>query len=83
MENFNLSGFSESTITLSNFGDIWAAKDSNRFWTSISVSSSGQYQSAVVLNGQIYVSSDFGNKWSAKDSNRGWQSVSVSSLGQY
>jgi hypothetical protein len=52
-------------------------------WFSVSLSSTGQYQTAVVFSGQIYTSSDYGINWTARDSNRIWYSVSLSSTGQY
>ena len=52
-------------------------------WVSVSISSTGQYQTAVVNGGQIYTSSDYGVNWTARDSNRDWRSVSISSTGQY
>ena len=72
-----------SSVDLTEFGNIWTAKDSFRQWAGVSLSSSGQYQTALVNGGQIYISSDFGNNWSPKDSNRGWREVSLSSSGQY
>ena len=37
--------------------------DASRNWYSVSSSSSGQYQTAVVINGNIYTSSDYGLTW--------------------
>jgi hypothetical protein len=62
----------------------WTAREGARNWLSVSLSSTGQYQTAVVYSsGQIYTSSDYGVNWTARDSNRNWQSVSISSTGQY
>jgi hypothetical protein len=47
------------------------------------MSSDGKYQTAVVYNGQIYVSNDYGTTWVARDSNRYWYSVAMSSDGKY
>jgi len=76
---------SQNTIRLidSSFGSTWVSKESSRQWTSISISSDGKYQSAVVFPGQIYVSSDHGNTWVAKESSRQWISISISSDGKY
>jgi hypothetical protein len=54
-------------------------------WISVSVSSTGQYQTAVVnTSGQIYTSSNYGSSWSPpRDSVRFWRAVSLSSSGQY
>jgi len=68
---------------LTNVGETWVAKDSNRDWRSVSISSDSKYQTAVVRGGLIYVSSDYGNTWVAKDSNMDWYSVSISSDGKY
>ncbi len=57
-------------------------------WSSVSVSESGQYQTAVVNGGQIWLSSDYGNSWNPTTSSTApttatWGSVSLSSSGQY
>ena len=52
-------------------------------WSGIAMSSDGQYQTAVVLGGYIYISNDFGNNWTPKDANRAWYEVAMSSTGQY
>lgn len=54
-------------------------------WISVSISSNGQYQSAVSQNGQLYTSNDFGNTWLSSEStnNRLWNYISMSSNGQY
>ena len=44
---------------------------------------SGQYQTAVVRGGQIYISNDYGNTWTPKESSRNWVGISVSSTRQY
>jgi photosystem II stability/assembly factor-like uncharacterized protein len=67
----------------SDFGNNWTPKDSDRNWSSVSVSADGKYQTAVAYNGLIYISSDFGNNWTNKDSVRGWQGISISSDGKY
>jgi hypothetical protein len=52
-------------------------------WRSISLSSTGQYQSAIVNNGNIYTSTNYGVTWTSRNSARNWYSISVSSTGQY
>jgi hypothetical protein len=52
-------------------------------WTSVAMSTSGQYQTAVRDSDQIYISSDYGTTWTAVDSSRAWSGVSMSSTGQY
>ena len=68
-----------------DYGNTWTPKDSNRTWYAVSISASGQYQTAVVSspNGKIYVSTDYGNTWTPKESDRWWWAVSISASGQY
>ncbi|MCX6665348.1 MAG: hypothetical protein NT038_04720, partial [Euryarchaeota archaeon] len=39
-----------------DYGNTWTAKDTTRNWNGVAMSSNGQYQTAVVYGGQIYVS---------------------------
>ncbi|MCK9570466.1 hypothetical protein M0R72_16075 [Candidatus Pacearchaeota archaeon] len=67
-------------------GDNWTTKESGKYWRSVSVSSTGQYQTAVAggtSTGYIYISTDYGNTWTQKGSSRYWTDISVSSTGQY
>ena len=41
-----------------NFGSTWTSTESSRDFRSISVSASGQYQTAVVYGGKIYISKE-------------------------
>jgi hypothetical protein len=54
---------------------------------SVSISASGQYQTAVANGGGIYTSLDYGNNWSSPNitapTDQPWSSVSVSASGQY
>ncbi len=79
------ANLSSGTFTVSGVGSFGGNTDWN--FNNITVASTGgktgQYQTAVVPNGQIYVSSDYGNTWTAKESNRNWYGVSISSTGQY
>ena len=54
-------------------------------WISVSLSSTGQYQTAVANNGLLWTSYDYGVTWTSRldSTNRLWYSVSVSSTGQY
>jgi hypothetical protein len=51
-----------------NYGSTWTenttANTTTLAWFSVSMSSSGQYQTAVVQNGGIWNSSDYGSTWS-------------------
>ena len=62
---------------------IWMPKESHRNWWGVAMSSDGEYQTAVVLNGQIYISKDSGNTWTAKESPQKWRGVAMSSDGEY
>jgi hypothetical protein len=59
-----------------------------RNWKGISISSTGQYQTAVASNGNIHISYNFGANWSDLSANgapinANWYSVSISATGQY
>jgi hypothetical protein len=64
-----------------------AERSGSGSWWSISLSSTGQYQSAVInnsANGNIYTSSDYGVTWTKRTQYTGsWYSISLSSTGQY
>ncbi len=77
------TGLSENQWELGNRGVTWTTKDSSRTWNSIAMSSDGKYQTAVVKNGYIYVSSDYGNTWTAEGSSGTWIDVAMSSDGKY
>ena len=70
-----------------DFGNTWTQSQnaSEKTWTYVSLSASGQHQTAVTQNDYIYVSSDFGNTWSQSQNapQKKWNSVSLSSSGQY
>ena len=52
-------------------------------WRSVSLSRTGQYQSAVISGGNIWTSSDYGVTWTSRATSLNWRSVSLSSSGQY
>ena len=71
-----------------NYGITWAlatTQPSALIWQSVSLSGSGQYQTAVSSNIFIYRSTDYGITWTSVTSsgNRNWRSVSISTDGQY
>ena len=80
-----ITKLSQQTIRLvdDNFGKVWVQKENNRSWSKISISADGKYQTAVIYNGQIYVSSDYGNTWNAKENIRNWYGISLSRDGKY
>jgi hypothetical protein len=57
-------------------------------WYSVSMSSNGKYQSAVINGGKLYRSTNWGVTWAepattATLGNKNWTSINVSSTGQY
>ena len=55
-----------------------------RNWTSITLSETGQYMLATVLNGGIYLSNDFGYSWNQTSApNQNWSSISSSANSKY
>jgi surface protein len=71
--------------TSSDYGVNWTARRNFpiAYQNSISVSSTGQYQSANAESQTIYISSDYGVTWTSKESVYNWQGISISSNGQY
>ena len=74
-------------VNLSNLGAVWTQNTSapSGYWTSISISATGQYQSACRSVGNIYTSSNFGLTWVQNTSAPSvyWKSISISSSGEY
>ncbi len=80
---FGRVGVKENQWGLANYGNTWTAKDSDRSWLGVAMSSDGKVQTAADgAPGQIYVSTDYGNTWTAKDSSRDWRGVAMSSDGK-
>jgi hypothetical protein len=75
----------ETNPAINNFGQTWTQVTSagSRGWQSVSLSATGQYQTAVVNGDYIYVSSDYGSTWTQKGTSQYWWSVSLSATGQY
>lgn len=81
-----LDSFMEVGITLSDVGGRWEEAESTRLWKAVSMSVSGQYQTAIVASGSnAYVSDDFGQTWTASSlpNSENWVDVKVSGSGQY
>ncbi|NBR25029.1 MAG: hypothetical protein EBU08_14895, partial [Micrococcales bacterium] len=84
-----LSTFTDFGISLSNFGSTWTQTSAPALgWNQVAISTSGQYQTAVITNTSIagiYTSSDFGITWTQNSSApfRSWTSISLSNSGQY
>lgn len=64
-----------------NYGVDWTPIFKISQWTGISMSSTGQYISAI--SDYIYVSNNYGLSWSQVDNNRSWGGICVSETGQY
>jgi len=73
----------------SDFGLTWEKSldqeinSAPKNWSSVSLSASGQYQTAVAENDDIYLSNDFGISWASVSLQKKWKSVSLSASGQY
>ena len=82
---------SPGIYTSSDYGTTWAIADISGYypaflagWTSVSMSSDGQDQTAVDVQSGIYASSNYGATWTmALPLQEAWGSVSLSSYGDY
>jgi photosystem II stability/assembly factor-like uncharacterized protein len=78
---------STTTSNFSTYGNTWKKSNATALdWKGISVSSTGQYQTAIINQGNaIYTSSNYGIDWSSRTTSNSqyWRSISVSSTGQY
>jgi hypothetical protein len=54
-----------------------------RAWSDIAMSYSGQYQTATVLDGFIYVSHNYGLDWMERATSQKWRAVSMSANGRF
>jgi uncharacterized protein YkuJ len=75
-----------------DYGITWikltsiAPTSGNNDWTSVSISATGQYQTAAankLSNRYLYTSNDYGVTWVANSDFDQWTSVSISTTGQY
>ena len=53
---FGRVGVEENQWGLSNYGNTWTAKDKERGWTGVAMSSGGKIQTAVADGDYIYLS---------------------------
>jgi len=85
--HFGHVGITENQWYVSHFDTaVWTARDSNRNWMDIAMSSNGKYQSAVaggVSNDYIYISSDYGVTWTQVGTQAYWVNIAMSSDGKY
>jgi len=78
-------GTTHQLFASNNYGETWTQTETNRFWEKFAISSNGQYQTAIVYNGQIYRNDNYGNtnNWTPVEVNRQWRAIAMSSSGQY
>jgi hypothetical protein len=68
----------------SNYGATWTSTATSQNWYGVSMSASGQYQTAVVYGGYIYISSNYGVTWTQQTvTSKYWWAVTMSASGQY
>jgi photosystem II stability/assembly factor-like uncharacterized protein len=72
----------DKILISSDFGVTWTKVAEEKQWTSISISLTGQYQSAVESYG-LYRSSDFGKSWVKKELKLTDPVIKISGSGQY
>jgi len=78
-------------ISLTDFGYSWVQTSSpQKQWSNVSLSETGQYQTAVARDDYIYISSDFGSNWAQKQNDTSnnslqkyWVNVAMTASGQY
>jgi hypothetical protein len=80
--------YNNSIYVSTDYGNIWTLTNTG-YWISISISSDGQYQTAISqLNGSgndfpIYTSNNYGVTWTKRTSSKYFFKVAVSSTGKY
>jgi photosystem II stability/assembly factor-like uncharacterized protein len=76
---------SSVSVDYSNYGNNWINSDTSIDFRKISMSSTGEYQTAIRYPGQIYRSINYGVNWTLVSStpSKSWGTVCVSSTGQY
>lgn len=72
----------DNILVSSDFGVTWKKVAEEKQWSSISISLTGQYQSAIEPYG-LYRSSDFGKSWVKKELNLNSPIIKISGSGQY
>ncbi|MBK8038201.1 MAG: tandem-95 repeat protein [Verrucomicrobiaceae bacterium] len=69
-------------FTSSDAGVTWTRRTEDSYsWSSITCSADGSRLAAVVIGGQIHVSSDYGATWTTRESNREWTAITSSADG--
>jgi hypothetical protein len=82
--NYQVSELNPSQ-TVFSIGTTFTVTGPSKNYNSVSLSSTGEYQTATVGGEYVYVSTNYGITWTAKitDANRSWGAVSISGTGQY
>ena len=94
LENTKLLLLPPGSLYISpDYGSSWTivSGTSGLSWQGVSISASGQYQTAVANTNYIYISSDYGSTWTSDNINidgssqtkKLWLGVSISASGQY
>jgi photosystem II stability/assembly factor-like uncharacterized protein len=70
-----------------SIGEVWTAKEADRNWSDIAMSSDGKIQASpergsATGGGYIYISKDAGNSWEPKGPYLYWTSMDMSSDGK-
>jgi hypothetical protein len=53
-----------------NYGTVWTPTAISKNWQAVAMSASGQYQTAVINNGLLYISSNYGVTWTSTATTR-------------
>lgn len=71
----------------SDFGICWEKRQCHKHWNAVSMSSTGEHQTAVATGceGGIYISNNYGHCWEQSDApnDTNWYAVSVSGSGKH
>jgi hypothetical protein len=80
-----IGGSYGSLLVSSNYGASWTTAITGPFWwTSVNISSTGQYMVATTNeSGYYYTSSNYGVSWSTITTARFWKCSAINSTGQY
>jgi len=84
---FNNTNHPGGVYISQNFGSTWSLTtlSTSLTWSSISMSSTGQYVAACAIGDGIYISSNYGSSWTLFNNSSpfNWSSITISSNGQY
>ncbi|MFZ2038494.1 MAG: tail fiber domain-containing protein [Minisyncoccia bacterium] len=76
------TGANDNIFTSSDYGATWTIRNIDSSWQDISISSSGQYQTAARYGTDLYTSSDYGVTWTQRDAvNASWKAVAINGAG--